>query len=198
MQLWWHSTGASAYETHLPIFIENHYFSPGRGRQAEPLCVLIAFIRTYLKQSEHVLYSFSSLLLQQPFEKVEAVTVTLQFPNLTSRAILPSQLFSKQHAPISRDALDLSSRSAMCFKGYNLVCVKPVVVVGLFEFAIESCSTEILVDDLELRQDSGEKFLQGERCETSWQKSVEGCSWGCVGGIEAYSNDEIVVSNRVR
>ena len=87
--------------------------------------------------------------LQQSTEEIEAITVTLQLPDLTSWSILPPQLFGFEQSPVGCYALYLSSDSSLRFESHDLVCVEPVLVVCFFQFTIEAGPEKSFVDGFE-------------------------------------------------
>lgn len=92
------------------------------------------------------IFAYLDLSLDQAFEKVKAVAITLKRPYLPCRSVFPPQLLSQQKAPISCDALDTSSHPTFSFKGDDLIGMKPVLVVHLFERLVEACLTELVIE----------------------------------------------------
>lgn len=102
------------------------------------------------------------LPLQQPFEEIKTITITLQRPRLPRRPILPPQLLRHQKAPIPRDALDPRPLPTFCLQRHDLIRMQPILIVGLLELSIEARAAKPCVDRGERGEDAGEQFLERE------------------------------------
>lgn len=74
--------------------------------------------------------------------------------------------------------------------------MQPMLVIQLLQLGIKPCTAEIFVDDFKTCKDASEKFFKGEGCEVGGEQVVERGSRRSVGGIEAYTNDEVVGARR--
>lgn len=137
-------------------------------------------VRKQLANSSH-------LSFHQPLEEVKAVAITLQSPYFACCSVLLTKFLRKKKTPVPCDALDAGSHAALGLECHNLVCMQPMLIVHFFERFVKAGADEFRVECRERGKNPGKKLFKGEW--RWWLESIEGGSWGRIGGIQTNAND---------